>query len=781
MTATSPRTDHKVQRDTVRRVVATSVLVTVATLASFRALSLLIGPGDWTRTGTWFVLGLAVVTCGTRLLVGRGQDGRRRRHDVGFRGLVPTLVGLLVGCWALLAAFGGPTSRGVDLAISSASVDRLLARFTAGQRLIVEEVAPIDASFPLALIAVAGTVLVFLVTDLVVGGLRLPAAAALPLLALWLPPLVIEGSVPPVVFVVTVTALLLLVAVDNPHRTPRRQGSQTAPVRPATHGVRAAGVLASTATIAVLALVAGTAAGAIPQVLRSPWSSFFTSAGPTVRLASDLDMEQNLGARSDEVALTYEFPQDTALGTSSTSIGPLRMFTLTGFDGRGWRRGDSAQGPQVDPDQVLWPESPATSGATAPRTVDVTLRTLRDEKLVLPTEPRSVDVDGEWFYDEARDEVTGNTATAPGMTYSFEVFARDLTAGALRSSTGDDLDDPHLVEVPDTPYRDRIRALAEEITAGTTSRYDAGVALQSFFRDGSNFTYSTTVPDGETDDTVWNFLQDREGYCVQFATSMTMMARTLGIPARLAVGFLPGERTSRSVYQVTGKDSHAWPELYFPGHGWVRFEPTPAVQAGPVPSWADPLIGTPGNGTTPAPGDVPTNLGRPEASPGTVQTTAPSAGAGLGGTDEPTSAGRGWVMGALALVVVLVLSALGWVLARRRRSVAPEPDVESTWTDLVRDLDRLGVRWQRSVTLRNVPAAVARQVEERTGRRLSDPTTDALVALTSELEAQRYARSWSASSPTQLVAWRDAVVTGVRDELSDRPARADGPTALPVG
>ena len=780
MTASPAETSRRDSRQATVRIVATTLLVTLATLASFRALTLLIGPGQWTRTGTWFVLGLALVTGGTRLLVARGPHGRGR-HTVGIRGLVPTLVGTATAAWALLATFGGPTSRGIDLAISSASLDRLLARLAAGQRLIAEEVAPIDPSFPLALIAVAGTALVFLATDLVVAGLRFPAAGAVPLLALWIPPLVIEGTVPPGVFVVSVVALLLLVAVDNPHRTVRRRGAGRAPVRPADRALRAGGLLGVTAVIAVTALLAGSAAGAVPQLLRSPWSSFFTSAGPTERLASDLDMEDDLRARSQEVALTYQFPQDASPSSTSPGIGPLRSFTLTGFDGRSWRRGDSREGAPVDGAGVLWPDDPAALGLGEPRKVEVTLRTLRDEKLVLPTEPRSLEVAGEWFYDGARDEVTSDTATVPGMTYSVEIFARDLTADALRASTGEDLDDPNVVEVPRTDHEDEIRALAEEITAGTTTRYDAAVALQSYFRDGANFTYSTAVPDGSTDDAVWNFLQDREGYCVQFATSMTMMARTLDIPARLAVGFLPGERTSRNVFQVTGKDSHAWPELYFPGQGWVRFEPTPAVQAGPVPAWADPLLGTSAGGATAAPEDVPTSQERPDATAGAAQTTAPAPGTDVQDDQGAADAGRGWGMGIIALAVVLVLAALGWVAARRRTTLTPEHDVESTWSDLVRQLDGLGIRWPGSVTLRNVPGVVSAEVTRRTGRVLPDTTTDALVALAAEVEAERYARTWSPTSPDELAALRDVVVTGVRESLSDPPARVDGPSALPVG
>jgi transglutaminase-like putative cysteine protease len=779
VTATPTGRPAPAWRPTALRIVATSILITVATIASFRALVVLINPGPWTTTGTWLVLLLAVVTGGTRLALERGQDARPRRHDVTLRRIAPSIVGLTVGCWALLAAFGGPTSRGLDLAISGGSIDRLLARFDAGRQIVAEDAAPLDASAPVALIAVSGTLLVFLVTDLVVAGLRFPAAAALPLLSLWIVPLVIDGSIPAAVFVVTVIALLLLIAVDNPHRSNRRSGLP-AVARPGVRVARAGGVLGATALIAVTALVAGTAAGALPQMIRSPWNGFFTSTGPTVRLASDLDMEDDLRTRSDEVALTYRMPQDGP-GTRSAGIGPLRMFTLTGFDGRNWRRGDSNQGPQVTAERVLWPDDNGSFETAEGQTVEVTLRTLRDEQLALPTEPRTLEVDGEWFYDQGRDEVTGNTATEPGMTYSFDVLPRDLNPDALRASTGQDLDDPHLLELPDTAHQDEIRSLAEEITADATTRYDQGVALQSYFRNGQNFTYSTSIPEGETDDAVWNFLQDREGYCVQFATSMTMMARSLGIPARMAVGFLPGERARDGEYRVTGKDSHAWPELYFPGQGWVRFEPTPAVQAGPLPSWADPLLSSTGTAPTSGPDDVPTNQALPEASPGALQSTAPSPTTGTGGGEASPSPGRDWTMGLIVVVVLLTLGATGWALARRRSSTHAEPDTESTWSDVVRDLGSLGVSWASSTTLRSVPSTVAAQVTAQTGRPLPEATLDALITLSSAVEAGRYARTTDPLPTPVLAALRAQVVEGVRTELSDRPARADGPSVLPVG
>ena len=99
------------------------------------------------------------------------------------------------------------------------------------------------------------------------------------------------------------------------------------------------------------------------------------------------------------------------------------------------------------------------------------------------------------------------------------------------------------------------------------------VALQDWFR--TEFTYSTDVPDGHGNSAIESFLENRVGYCEQFAGTFAAMARSLGIPARVAVGFTQGEQQDDGTYVVLGRNAHAWPEVWFDGYGWVPFEPTP--------------------------------------------------------------------------------------------------------------------------------------------------------------------------------------------------------------
>ena len=108
-------------------------------------------------------------------------------------------------------------------------------------------------------------------------------------------------------------------------------------------------------------------------------------------------------------------------------------------------------------------------------------------------------------------------------------------------------------------------------------------AIQAFLR-STEFTYSTERLPGSGYQALENFLlRDHKGYCEQFASAMAMMARVVGIPSRVSVGFLPGERDG-DTWKVSIRDMHAWPELYFAGYGWVRFEPTPATVTGTAPS-----------------------------------------------------------------------------------------------------------------------------------------------------------------------------------------------------
>ena len=131
-----------------------------------------------------------------------------------------------------------------------------------------------------------------------------------------------------------------------------------------------------------------------------------------------------------------------------------------------------------------------------------------------------------------------------------------------------------------------IRSLAAAVTGDEETRFRKARALQQWFREDGGFEYSDRAIDDDPG-SLTAFLDEsgRVGYCEQFAASMAIMARIIGIPARVAVGFLNSEPAGPNQYEFSAHDLHAWPELYFPGAGWVRFEPTPGARAETVPSY----------------------------------------------------------------------------------------------------------------------------------------------------------------------------------------------------
>lgn len=157
----------------------------------------------------------------------------------------------------------------------------------------------------------------------------------------------------------------------------------------------------------------------------------------------------------------------------------------------------------------------------------------------------------------------------------------------------------------------RIRRLAERITAGARTPYDRAAALEAWLRRNIHYNENIPAPPPGRDGVVYVLFDIRQGYCDYYASAMAVMARALGIPARVVSGYAQGEWTPAGQYRVRQRDAHTWVEIYFPGFGWVEFEPTaaqppivrPQRPAGPTP--------TP---TPPAP-ERPAALGTPRPTP----------------------------------------------------------------------------------------------------------------------------------------------------------------------
>lgn len=232
--------------------------------------------------------------------------------------------------------------------------------------------------------------------------------------------------------------------------------------------------------------------------------------------------------------------------------------------------------------------------------------------------------------------------------------------------------------------------LAQSVTAGAATPFDRATALRDFFRDGS-FAYDPTTDLVDDPDAIVQFLAERRGFCVQFASAFATMARTLGIPARVAVGFTPGSRDPEGTFHVTTDEAHAWPEIWLAGLGWTGiFDPTPPS---PLAGGSD-LPGDTASSGAPARQGEPTATTQQGAGSPTPDPEAPRAP--VVRPTEPTDEGAGAVIillvGVAALAVTGAVATGGavvtakWLRTRRRRRRATTSAVAGAWHDT---LDRL--------------------------------------------------------------------------------------------
>jgi transglutaminase-like putative cysteine protease len=285
----------------------------------------------------------------------------------------------------------------------------------------------------------------------------------------------------------------------------------------------------------------------------------------------------------------------------------------------------------------------------------------------------------------------------PGYQYQVSSADNDPTPDELRTASIDRAPDPAYYDVPRSLPQE-VRDLAFQITAQAATPYDKARALQDYFR--TNFEYSTTVQRGHNNDAMLNFLSIKKGYCEQFSGTFAAMARAIGLPSRVMVGFTPGILRADKLYHVAGRHAHAWDEVWFDGYGWVLFDPTPgrgapgAEQHTGAAAAQEEGNGTPG-GT--ASNDVPTASIVPPSAPrdrpeneGPTGPTTPRNPVPNATSDEGSSGGL--------IILVLVAAIIGWVIAMprvlnrwsRHKARAPAERVTSAWAATVRSLTMAG-------------------------------------------------------------------------------------------
>lgn len=607
-----------------------------------------------------------------------------------------------------------------------AAVYRLQGLVVQGREYAVGAVPPAGPNEGLLLLLVGGIGLAALVADSLSGGLELPSLTLLPFAALFTVPWLIgRGSAPGWTFVVVALAWLAVLASSQREWT-AGWGPRARP------GAPELGAVVAVASIAAALLAGGMVSTRLPPVAGG--SSADSAAGP-MRLDAMASLRRSLVSDDPRAVLAFT--------TTASQPDYLRLAVLEEFDGVDWFPAATT---------VLGDAAPAApTGSSSGRPVEYELEVGALAGATLPSPPGTQSSHSDW--PVVWDQRTGiplrsDGGTVEGTTVRLAVVPPVGEPDGLRSASRmsppsglgfgpGDLTDPEPLTGPELP------TLAREITDDAPSPYDAAMSLQRWFTSEGGFTYSTAAAPGSDEEALSRFLEERIGYCEQFAATMALMARSVGIPARVVVGFTQG-RLSSGQWVVRGTDAHAWPELWMGTAGWLRFEPTPGATTTTTPGYATP------EGST----DEPTAADEEEEAQQPTQSAAdprtlPDEGAAQS-PNQASGGGTAVLLGLLGLISGLLLVPMAGRIVRRHRRLR-RGEAESAYREVVDTAMDLG-QGDEGPTPRMTLAAVSAA--------MTDPEAAAAVRrVLSAVEERRYGR---AAESTSEASGPDAASLGPR-------------------
>jgi transglutaminase-like putative cysteine protease len=352
------------------------------------------------------------------------------------------------------------------------------------------------------------------------------------------------------------------------------------------------------------------------------------------------------------------------------------------------------------------------------------------------------------------DFIASNDSTSTaGLTWTMTAYKPQLSSFSMINS----LTAPLSIQNPYTARPDTLPNLVSDLAKKVTKRahgvrFEQAVLLQNWFR--NNFRYSLKTAPGDGNEALLRFLAKgqggRVGYCEQFASAYAVMARSIGLPARVAIGFLDPKKVGTGRYVYSAYDMHAWPEVYFRGSGWVTFEPTPQSNrpggAGAAPAYTTEPVKKPDKQTK-----GPGRGGSVPVDPSSGATKKPrdlaQSSTGTSGSDTPW----GWILGGVGGLVVLAgASLVPGAVRRSRRNRRLEGGAEQAWAELGDTAVDLGVGWPSHRSPHETGYLLAAWfgpepdgaplVRPPRGRGLAPGAEDALDRVVLMLERVRYAR-----------------------------------------
>lgn len=551
--------------------------------------------------------------------------------------------------------------------------------FRHGVELIQNRPAPTFAEPGLVVLAVTGVWWIAHAVHVLAVRLRSPLHAVAAALVMWTIPLAIAPAPAAQAWrqAVPILAAAVVVLLLGSERTMgradgRMQAGSRGPLPPATGWVTGAGAI-----VAGVALV-----GLVPGFDSEPLIQPGQGGGLTRTDNPIVDIRANLVNQSEQPVAEVRTADPVYLRLTSLDVYSAKeQWTNDGLNGR----------------KISGRLPPEAGAQPVSRFVDVEIEAYGVHSALVPAPYQATEVSGaraedlRWDPDMATLTMATGRTLDTGDTYQVTTAVPDPPADALR-----DVDvsraDPKLTELPSLP--DEVADLAERIVAerDADNAFDQAMAIQEELR---SWEYSLEPERGHGQSHMVAFVERRVGYCEQFAGTMAAMLRSLDIPARVAVGYTPGDPVGQDSYIVRGRNAHAWVEVLFPGYGWITFEPTPRDDLNLLTPSDDRLAPTELDSDRVARDDTTPDIESPDddaLDPGEMDDLADEE---LDSADEPAAAGDAggdgsgarpwWWVGAL----VAGLAGAGALLARRHAVQPPMVPAEATLARLAR-LERLG-------------------------------------------------------------------------------------------
>ncbi|MET0302684.1 MAG: transglutaminaseTgpA domain-containing protein [Microbacteriaceae bacterium] len=715
------------------RPIFVTLLLAPALGLAMSSLHVLLSGAQWWFSSFAMILLVLGVAAATRALV-------RNR-------VLPTVAGLIAALVALTVVFA-PGTAWFGVIPNADTVDAWVRIAQQGAASVGAQRIPATADDGILFLIVILSAFVAFWADATAIALRQRAIAAAPLALPLVVPLTISSGIASVPVYVAVVILWLMML---------RLGRPRMPLS-ATLGAGAIVVAASLL---------------LPFALPATVAPSSGGGGGQTRINPLIDLGDDLRRAAAVRALTYQSEEGLY----------LRLATLEEFTGRAWSPVEVARrgGNLIDGDGTEFAAAAGLSDAVERLQLETSIEIgqIGGRWLPVPYPATTIEgLDGDWFWEPSGLSVRSSGAGVDSQEYDvrflgLEPTREQLAASGTPTAAGYSIDFDRFTALPEIPQV--IGDTAAEVTAEADNNYDRALALQDFFRNG-DFVYSEDTPveegyDGTGAEVIERFLEVRAGYCVHFASAMAVMARTLDIPARVVVGFQPGTRANQggeTVYQVSTHDLHAWPELFFEGVGWTRFEPT--VSRGEVPEYATPVFDDPDT----APIEGPTE---PPIEPTTAPSTAPSDRPGeddtaAGGPDEPA------VVIEESTVVTLGISALALLLLAspailragirswRFRAARRGPLAGPLWTELRETARDYG--WVAAET--ETPHDLADRLRAIMPESEDDPLTRLLHAVETEAYARRTGvdhdeAAWTATADLRRVRSEIIAAATRREQL----------------